>query len=508
MLDFATGSEFEDYLRALQVAELTGPYPWSIRGFSPREIERLVAADTTGPWRLATRSKQAHIAIGTLTTRATFNSGYPYGSNDGPVWAGRGLTTSITLGIAGSAGPLSFTLAPLAFRASNRPFALLNTGFIGRLRFANGIEPGYIDFPQRFGDQPYSRLDLGASAIRFDSKLLSLGVSTANEWIGPATEYPFLLGTNAAGFPHVFAGTGEPLNLGVARIHIRFAWGKLDQSDFSPVTGSTHFSSRDESGTVRLATYATAIMLPAGIPGLELGIARFIHVPYRPGEPRGDFWKKPLKIVFLKNEYAQGDTAGFDNQLASAFFRWVFPHSGFEVFGERGYEDQFYDFRDLIQRPDHEREYMLGFQKTLNARPGSLDILKGELINYQYPAGSIYLHRPLFQGHTNRGQLLGAGAGVQTAAASTLSWTRYSSDDRTTVTLRRIVRADEGQYLTTGVVDPRSSDVIIAGGLERMRFGQRLDVGAKLEAMQDFNRNFSADVPNLNLQLTARLHPR
>jgi hypothetical protein len=41
-----------------------------------------------------------------------------------------------------------------------------------------------------------------------------------------------------------------------------------------------------------------------------------------------------------------------------------------------------------------------------------------------------------------------------------------------------------------------------------MRFGRRLDFGTKVEMMEDFNHNFSKDVPNLNVQLTARLHSR
>src|SRR4051812_10044989 len=48
-LDFATGSEFEDYLRALQVAGIVGLQPWSTRGFSPREIIRMATVDSSGP---------------------------------------------------------------------------------------------------------------------------------------------------------------------------------------------------------------------------------------------------------------------------------------------------------------------------------------------------------------------------------------------------------------------------------------------------------------------------
>jgi hypothetical protein len=515
ILDFATGSQYEDYLRALQVAGMEPLYPWSIRGLSARTISQFAEADSAGPWALKRNFHNTRFSLGSVQLGTTFNSSYPYGANDGPVWAGRGLTLIASDQIAGHLGPVSFTLAPIAFRASNGSFDLLDNGQIGTARFANGSFPSNVDYPQRFGDGSYSRVDPGASTIRFDSRAVTLGVSTANDWIGPATEFPFLLGDNAPGFPHIFIGTGDPWNLWFARMQSRVMWGKLDQSDFSPVSGSTHFlTGTSNTGTIRLATSAQIVFLPRGMPGLEIGFARFIHVPYLPGEPSTDFWKKPFKTFFLKNERASGDTVGADNQLASAFFRWVFPQSGFELYGERGYEDQFFDLRDLIQDPDHERSYMLGFQKTLNKTSTSLDVLKMEVINYQWPSiervrieGLIYVHGILRQGHTNRGQLLGAYPGVGAAAGSVISWTRYSTSGRSAFTLRRILRDDSGDFVGTGIVLPHASDVIVAVGAERMRFGRLVDYSAKIEAMQDYNRNFAKDVPNLNLQLTAQLHP-
>jgi len=513
-LDFATGSQFEDYLRVLQVAGIAPLYPWSTRGFSPRVIEQLASADSTGPWALKQRLNLTGISLGPVNPVAIFNSAYPYGHNDGPLWAGRGLTVAISGGVAGKFGPLSFTLAPMAFLAGNTTFDLLPNGKSGPQAFNNGSYPDAVDLPQRFGNGSYSRFDPGNSAIRFDSRIVAFGVSTANEWIGPATEYPFLLSNNAPGFPHIFIESGDPINLWIARVQPRVMWGKLYQSDYSPVTGSTHFISAAEPGTERLMTSAQISILPRGMPGLEVGFARFFHVPYQVGQPSGSFWKKAFKVFFLQNEYAQGDSLGADNQLASIFFRWVLPHSGFEVFAERGYEDQFNDLRDLIQDPDHEREYMIGFQKVFRRDPNTLDALRFEAINYQLPTlarvryeGAVYLHGILRQGHTNRGQLLGASAGVGAAAASTISWTRYTQQGRTTATFRRIVRDQQGDFVGTGVINPRGSDIIVAAGLERMRFGRRADIGAKVEAMQDFNRNFSKDVPNLNLQLNARLHP-
>jgi len=514
MLDFATGSEYEDYLRVMQIAGKVPLYPWSIRGFSRREITRLAMADSSGPWRLRDRLNTGPISVGPLSFGATFNSAYPYGANDGPLWAGRGLTTSVSGGVDGHIGPISMQLAPMAFRANNSSFELLPNGQTGAQAFNHGTLATSVDLPQRFGNGPYSRVDPGGSNIRLDTKWVSLGVSTANEWIGPATDYPFLLGTNAPGFPHIFVGSGEPLNVWIGRVASRIMWGKLDQSDYSPVTGSTRSVSTAQSGTVRLAASAQVLFLPRGIRGLEIGAARFFHVPYTATQPSASFWKKPFRVFFLKNEYAQGDTAGLDNQLASIFFRWVFPGSGLEIFGERGYEDQFYDLRELIQDPDHNRAYMLGFQKVLGRRSGTLDVLKAELINYQLSTlarvrqeAAIYSHGSLRQGHTNRGQLLGAYPGAGSAAASTLSWIRYAAQNRTTFTVRRIVRDQRGNFQTSGIVDPRGNDVIVAVGLERMRYGRHLDLGGKVEAMDDLNRNFSRDVANLNLQLTARLRP-
>jgi hypothetical protein len=514
MLAFAAGSEYEDYLRVMQIAGMVPLYPWSIRGFSRREITRLAMADSTGPWRLRDRLNTGLISVEPISLGATFNSAYPYGANDGPLWAGRGLTTAISGGVDAHIGPISIQLAPMAFRANNDSFELLPNGQTGAQAFNHGTFSTDVDLPQRFGNGPYSRLDPGESSVRLDTKWLSLGVSTANEWIGPATEYPFLLGNNAPGFPHIFVGSGEPLNVWIGRVASRVSWGKLDQSDYSPVTGSTRYISTAQPGTVRLAASAEVLFLPRGVPGLEIGVARFFHVPYTAAQPNASFWKKPFRAFFLKNEFAQGDSVGLDNQLASIFFRWVFPGSGLEIFGERGYEDQFYDLREFLQDLDHAREYMLGFQKVLGARSGTLDVLKAELINYQLSTlarvryeGPVYGHATLRQGHTNRGQLLGAYPGVGSAAASTLSWIRYAAQDRTTFTLRRIVRDQRGNFQTSGIVDPRGNDVLVAIGVERMRYGRHLDLGGKVEAMDELNRNFSRDVANLNLQLTARLRP-
>ena len=44
------GSVSEDYLRYLQTIGMVPLYPWSSRGFSARELDKLIPTDTAHPW--------------------------------------------------------------------------------------------------------------------------------------------------------------------------------------------------------------------------------------------------------------------------------------------------------------------------------------------------------------------------------------------------------------------------------------------------------------------------
>ena len=209
------GSELENYVRLLQIDGKAALYPWSIRGFSPKEVDRLLAPGKNHPWArhfdLGPSSDdgfEIDLVHPHLTTY--FNSTFPWGANNGPVWAGRGVTASLQAGVAARYGPVSLTLAPMVFSAQNAGFGVQDNGQTGNLRFADGRFPTTIDRPQRFGDGAYSRFDLGQTTLRLDLPLVALGASTANQSWGPARS-PILLSNNAAGFPHVFLGSSSPI---------------------------------------------------------------------------------------------------------------------------------------------------------------------------------------------------------------------------------------------------------------------------------------------------------
>ena len=521
------GSLPENYLRYLQTMGLVRTYPWSSRAFSPRELDRLIPRDTAHPWRdrfePGVRSFHGiRYDFVRPTTSLRYNTGFAYGSNDGPIWAGRGLTSAIQAGVTARWGPASLTLAPMAFRAENNQFFIMPTGRPGAGAFANA-QWGGVDLPQRFGDNPYSQLDPGQSTLRVDLPIISFGASTANIGWGPGTEYPLLLGNNAAGFPHIFLGSSEPLDIFIGKIHANFMWGELAQSKFSNVTGPSTYVSVAEPGTKRFATGFVIVGQPRGMTGLEIGGARFFHSIWpRSGIPRSYFTK--VFQPFLKKRLAAnrpndvrfplgfGQRGLADNQLAEVFVRWVAPHSGFEVSAEYGRDDHNEDVRDLEQEPDHSRFYNIGMRKVFSLSSTSMTGVRFELINFQLPQlvraprgeGEIYIHGLIRQGHTYRGQLLGANVGVGAAAGSTLAVDHYTQTGRWTLSWVRDLSQEDSDFPRLGVREPRSMDVSHALGLDVTRLVRGCDVTAGLTFVRDFNRDFAADASNINATVGVR----
>jgi hypothetical protein len=515
------GSDDESYLRYLQDAGLAAEYPWSLREFSQKELATLAVKPglhpLSGKGDYEDYPAKYSFKILPVNVVFRFNSEFPYGSNDGAVWAGRGLTSAIDLGFAFRAGPLSATFNPIAFRAENTSFQLQPNGDPTN-PYADPLFPTSVDRPQRFGASAYSRVDPGESTVRLDLFGLAAGVSTANMGWGPMELYPYIIGANAPGFPHAFLGTSSPLPIGIGKIHGRVIWGRLEQSAYSPVTGTSYYSSELEPGTRRFMSGAVGIFEPRGVPGLELGVARFFHSIWpRNGIPRS-YFAKPFQAI-LKNDlgaspgFVGADAGIADNQLASAFFRWAFPSAGFEAYGEYGREDHSADQRDFLQEPDHSRTYGLGFRKVFSIDSLRLSALRLELINYELPTlarhrddGGIYIHSVLRQGHTNLGQLLGTDAGVGTGAAFMVAWDRYDRVGKTTIGWTRIVHEQDGTFFRNGAESATTNDVSHAIQLERLRSLPFGDVSGSLTLVREFNRDFQGDAWNMNLTLSFSHH--
>lgn len=498
------GSELERYVRVLQAVGAVALYPWSSRSFSPAELDALLPFAAAHPWAgrydWTARHSRWTFEVVRPSVALRFNSTFPYGWNDGALWAGRGITTAVQAGFAARYGPLSLTVAPVAFRSENTGFTLLPNGESGRLAYADGLYAQNIDLPQRFGDRPYEMLDPGQSTLRVDTWGVAVGVSTANQFWGPAVDFPFVLGDNAAGFPHAFLGTAHPISLWGVRLHGRLVWGRLEQSAYSPETGAG--GRRFMAGFLGIATVRW-------VPGLELGLSRFAHSLWRAGGPTLNDLLRAVGSRYGANQVNLTN----DNQLASAFFRWVLPRRGVEVYGEYGREDYNQNLRDLLEEPDHigGYSYMFGFRKVV-WRPGRR-LISARIELQHAPAAvtpegrerpPVYIHsgEPA-QGHTLRGQLLGSAGGLG-GGATTVALDMYHPRGRWTVELTRILRQDFGDFPRSGQANPQARDIQHAVGVEGLFFRGRYDVNVGLTGVYELNRNLRGDAFNLNAQVGIR----
>ena len=394
----------------------------------------------------------------------------------------------------------------MAFTAQNAAFDLQNNGQAGDLQFADLRNPTNIDRPQRFGSGTYSRIDPGQSTLRVDLPVIALGVSTANQYWGPARQHPILLGNNAAGFPHLFLGSSAPLNIGIGEIHGRLVWGKLSQSGYTSITGSAR--RRFMSGIV-------GVISPKGVKGLELGASRFFHEAWPTDGLSLSNFAKPFESILkvgLPNDPNDPVDPGqsSDNQLASLFARWAFPQSGFEVYAEYGREDHNWDLLDFVLEPDHSGGYVLGLTKILRSSPGKFYAIRAEVMNLQVSqliSGRteipFYVHGRTRQGHTERGQVLGTAAG-NGGNATLLAMDRYHAGGRWTAFWSRELRQDVGSFWLTGVRTSPGFDVQHTLGGEVVRFGERFDITAGIAGVYNLARNFGNDAFNLNAHLSVR----
>lgn len=504
------GSELERYLRVLQLAGETPLYPWSVRGFSPEEIDHLAPRDTRHPWARWLRPPAPRgppgleVAVLRPDVGVVYNSSFPWAHSDGVVWAGRGVTGVVQMGIQARYGPLSLTLDPILFSAQNQAFALVPNGVAGAGQYRDATTPNTIDYPQRFGATPYSRIDPGQSTLWLEAFGLEAGVSTAQQLWGPGITQQLVLSNAGPGYLHVFVGTSRPLDLWIGHLHGRIETGKLEQSAYSPMPPA--------QGT-RLMSGAVITFVPRWTPGLEVGLARFFE----------QFWQgwhlSDLLIPFqgflstqinLARKYdPNSPDYAPQHQTASVFARWAFPASGFELFGEFARDDRNYNLRDLLGEPDHISGYLLGFMKTVRRMDGNLVAFRAEIVNGRTTdlarvrgEAPFYVHTPILQGNTNRGIILGSPLLAAGGSGEVLGMDRYQPDGRWTVEASRAAYpvAPYQEGAPTG-----GWNVDYALRVERLLFLHGWDLTAAVTGVYELNHNFARDAFNLRLDLGTRV---
>ncbi|MCK4830078.1 hypothetical protein KA005_80915, partial [bacterium] len=150
-----------DYYRYLQLVGLAPFDPLVIQPVS-HETKQIIY--DSGPWKdhfqgsfAGINSQTARWGIIPVSSSFVYNSAFPYGKNDGAMWAGKGLSSLINLGVYFVAGPLSIQLGPSYYLSQNLDFELVPVSSTGYSCFINPWHLTTIDLPQQFGPKAISR---------------------------------------------------------------------------------------------------------------------------------------------------------------------------------------------------------------------------------------------------------------------------------------------------------------------------------------------------------------
>jgi hypothetical protein len=343
------------------------------------------------------------------------NTAAPYGQNDGVLWQGRGFNALLKGGVRFEGYGVELTLLPHFSFSQNAEFDFIQPAYSGPDFSDKAEKYGYygvwgIDAPQRFGDKPFFDWDLGDSEIRYTWRTLTVGFGTQTIWLGPAQLNPIIHSNNAASYPKLDIGLRRQaiviprIGWHIGDIEFRAWWGYLTESDW--------FDNIDSNNHNLITGVSLAYSFPWIFKGLTIGFNRIMLSKWDDMNFGTTFI---LLWPFMDN------SAGSDNndQRASVTIEYLLPLAGINVYWEWGRNDFSPGIDDVVRYPFHTQGWTAGMKKTLSIN----NYLKGELLlevtniessrDYELMRSTtFYAHHIIIQGHTNKGQWLGAGIGT------------------------------------------------------------------------------------------------
>lgn len=416
----------------------------------------------------------------------SYNSKYPHGINDGALWQGRGYNTRLRSGISYLSEYFSITLAPEVLYMQNREFPLMPSAAESRYGYiSNGI-----DNPQRFGDDSIRKFNRGETDVRLNIGKFTLGVSNENVKIGPASVNPLLLSGNASGFPHIDMGIRK-WKTPIGQIEGRLLWGLLEESDY--------FDS-DSGNNYRYFNVMSLAYSPVFWPEFTAGFARTIMCN------SGDFQYQVLDNLFNP---LMDPSLGYDknDQKASVFFDFNLTDYFLKLYAECAYEDHLVG-RGILLIPGHTLAYTFGLKKGFQIYKDHYLSLNFELTELQQSrsyeitmgvGGGWYRHHIVTQGHTENGQILGAGIGTG-ANSQYMSLDYYNKHGMVGISMTRLGRDNDYIYKDPVLFSEGDStkagffrmNVEMTYGITCLLFMENMALSFNYSFCNNFNRDYTA----------------
>ena len=432
----------------------------------------------------------------------SFNSHYPRGYNDGPIWKGKGLTIELHGGIAGKKGKLSYVFYPALYYSQNSAFetAQILTGENAKFRYHFIRGGAQIDWVQRYGNGGFVKAHPGQSEIKMDFGVLETAISTINYSLGPSMFNPILLSHQAGGFPHLRIGT-EPFDLTIRKAEtgkweFNYIAGLLKESDYF----DTNAKNNDRFFNGIFVGYS-----PKFLPELTLGFNKVLYKDTQFFENKDLF-----SPIYIFDGGERGDSINTNDtfdQVASISLEWNLPKSGFKAYLEFAKNDFTGAASRFLLEPEHSRAYTIGFEKAFKTKKGKEIIINYEhtnlSINHTYlwrATPSFYLHHVNKQGYTNDGQIIGAGIGP--GGNSALFGLRIKGEDQILGFLVQRIEANK-DYFIINVQGRDNHDIEYSIGTNLQKKLSSMILSVEGIFSYNYNRYYLDDQTNIYLSVSS-----
>lgn len=385
-------------------------------------------------------------------SRFTINSSHPYGFNNEAAWYGRGVNSELFFGAWITSRFFTVTFRPQFTHHQNLNFEIprfIEFDDQGSFLYSGKRDGSFIDYPFRFGLDPFYQYSHGYSSLRVHFKSVETGFSTEPIAWGNNRYFPLLFSHQAPGMNHFFLRSRAPVGLGpLGKLEWNYLIAFPEDSDF--------FRPEEQDVRKRLINAVNVVYSPSFIRNFHAGFSRSVmtYMDEQEGIRFSDFGLV-LDPFFLEN-FIQ--TRGPLEQVSprkhqsSLFFRWIWEKSNIEIYGEFYREDFAWDSRDLLMQPRHNSGYAFGFDKLFYAPLALFYRVQVEIVNMTpsflqevRPQNDFYTDPVILQGHTHRGHLLGAGIGPG-SNAQIFTLDAYKEWGKYGIFLRRIAPNNHFHY--------------------------------------------------------------
>ncbi|MFL2665776.1 MAG: capsule assembly Wzi family protein [Flavobacteriaceae bacterium] len=348
----------------------------------------------------------------------------------------RGYQHILSAGIYAEIGPLSIQLKPEHLFSENRDFEGFGEGPNGHYPIIWGKRYrlwNHIDMPERFGTKQHNENLIGQSSVRLNFKGLSIGISNENIWWGPSIRNSIMMSNHARGFKHITFNTTKPLKTKIGNFEWQLISGRLESSGFTPPNIDYEYAGTKlyipkinqlgETNDWRYIQGYTVTYSPKWISGISIGFNRWVQMYsalvrgkysyFMKGKPT---WFPVFSNIFRKNDKSV-DYEMQTDQALGVFLRWLWKDSKAEIYAEYNHNDSKNNLRDLLLDSDHSRAVTIGLQKVFKIKNDDF-LFSWEWTQMEQTgsrllrnAGSWYQHNYVYDGYTNKGEVLGAGIG-------------------------------------------------------------------------------------------------